>query len=187
MLGAAAVLFWAAEAPAQTELTLRGDSVTGLPGQNVTLTFRVDDFFSITEGMGTIQWDPQVIDYVHAGDFGIPAIDEGTFTLIPSGKLSFDWSSDSILGNTLPNGSVLFSLTFAVRGDPGAATTVAFTNGWTPLHFESPESINLPFSTVAGNVAVVPEPRATAAALALGLLTLVLRRRRKARGGPLAA
>jgi hypothetical protein len=116
--------------------------------------------------MGTIQWNPQVIDYVHAGDFGIPEINEGTFSRIPEGMLSFDWSSDDVLGSTLSDGSVLFSLTFGVRGDLGAATSVAFTNGWTELHFESAESIDLPFSSIAGNVAVVPEPGGSAVAIA---------------------
>jgi hypothetical protein len=166
-------------ARAQTGLTLRGDSVEGLPGHDVTLTFRADGFWQITEGMGTIQWDPQVMDYVHAGDFGIPEIDEGTFTLIPSGKLSFDWSSDNILGNTLADGSVLFSLTFNVRGSPGEATTVAFTNGWTELHFESAENINLPFSSMPGGVAVVPEPAVTTL-LAIGWMMLAVRSRRVA-------
>lgn len=155
-------------ARAQTGLTLRGDAVAGSPGSGVTLTFRVEGFWQITQGMGTIQWDPHVMDYVSAGDFGIPEVDEGTFTLIPSGKLAFDWSSDNILGNTLSNDTVLFSLTFNVRGDPGDATTVAFTNAFTPLHFESVENIDLPFSSVAGAVTVVPEP-GTAALLAAGV------------------
>lgn len=155
-------------AQAQNGLTLRGDSVEGEPGRDVTLLFRVDGFWEITQGMGTIQWDPEVMDYVSAGDFGIGAIDEGTFTRIPEGKLTFDWTSNSDIGNTLADGTVLFSLTFAVRGDPGDTTTVAFTNGWLPLHFESAESIDLPFSSVPGTVAVVPEP-GTTVLLALGL------------------
>lgn len=169
-------------ARAQTGLTLRGDSAQGLPGHDVTLTFRADGFWQITQGMGTIQWDPAVMDYVHAGDFGIPEIDEGTFSLIPSGKLTFDWSSDNILGNTLADGTVLFSLTFDVRGNAGDTTTVAFTDGWTPLHFESAENIDLPFSSVAGNVTVVPEP-GTTGLLALGALALVARRRWTKLGG----
>jgi hypothetical protein len=170
-------------ARAQTDLTLRGDSVDGYLGQNVTLDFRVENFWQITEGIGTIQWDPHVIDYVSAGDFGIPAINAGTFSRIPEGMLTFDWSSGANLGDTLPNGTVLFSLTFEVRGNPGEMTTVAFTNGWTPLQFESPESDNLPFSTVSGNVAVVPEPGGTAAVLALGILALVASRRWVGSGG----
>lgn len=164
-------------ARAQTGLTLRGDSVEGVEGRDVTVLFRVEGFWEITQGMGTIQWDPHVMDYVSAGDFGIPPLDAGTFTLIPSGKLAFDWNSNSLLGNTLADGAVLFSLTFSVRGAPGDATTVAFTNGWTPLHFESAESVDLPFSSVAGTVAVVPEPGMWAIVAPLALAGLALGRR----------
>jgi hypothetical protein len=181
---ALALLVVAGAAQAQTGLTLRGDSADGLPGRDVTLTFRADGFWQITEGMGTIQWDPSVMDYVHAGDFGIPEIDEGTFSLIPSGKLIFDWSSNNILGNTLADGSVLFSLTFNVRGEAGDTTSVAFTDGWTPLHFESAENIDLPFSSVPGSVTVVPEPGATAAVLALGVLICAVIRLRAGRESP---
>ncbi len=132
-------------ARAQTGLTLRGDSVSGETGHEITLTFRTEGFWQITQGMGTIQWDPHVIDYVHAGDFGIGALSSGSFSLIPDeGMLTFQWTSSATLGNTLPDGSILFSLTFGIHGTSGDTTSMAFTNGWTPLHFESAESINLP-------------------------------------------
>jgi hypothetical protein len=157
-------------AHAQTGLTLRGDSVVGETGHEVTITFRTEGFWQITQGMGTVQWDPHVIDYAHAGDFGIGALSPGSFSLIPDeGMLTFQWSSSASLGNTLPDGSVLFSLTFGIHGTTGETTSVAFTNGWTALHFESVENINLPFSSVSGNVTVVPEP-GTAALFGFGLM-----------------
>lgn len=159
----------------QTGLTLRGDAVDGENGHDVTMLFRTQGFWQITEGMGTIQWDSSVIDFVSAGDFGIPEIDGGTFTRIPEGKLTFDWTADGLLGNTLPDGSVLFSLTFNVRGGPGDSTAVAFTDGWTPVHFESVESDNLPFTSVSGTASVVPEP-AVWALLLLGGAALFLGR-----------
>ena len=163
LLGLAADRVWS-----QTGLTLRGEAVAGESGHDVTMIFRTDGFWQITQGMGTVQWDPSVIDFVSAGDFGIPAIDSETFTRIPEGMLSFDWTSSSLLGNTLSDGAILFSLTFNLRGAPGASTTVAFTDGWTPLHFESAESINLPFSSVSGTASIVPEPSALALVILAG-------------------
>jgi hypothetical protein len=157
---------------AQTGLTLKGEVVSGLPDGDVTIRFRTEGFWEITQGMGTIQWDPHVADYVSAGDFGIPELNEGTFSRIPEGMLTFDWNSTSSLGNTLADGTVLFSLNFGVRGAPGDTTSVDFTNAWTALHFESAENINLPFSSVPGGITVVPEPPVAAllvAALFLGL------------------
>lgn len=170
-------------AQAQTGLTLRGDAVMGDTGDEVTVVFRTEGFWQITEGMGTIQWTPEVMDYVHAGDFGIPEITAGTFSLIPTGRLIFQWSSDNITGNTLADGTVLFSLTFGLHGSPGQSTTVAFTDGWTELHFESAENINLPFSSDSANVSIVPEPASgllVFTGLAGGLLWY--RRRRMADG-----
>lgn len=168
-------------ARAQTGLTLRGDAVTGAAGDEVTVVFRTEGFWQITEGMGTIQWTPEVMDYVHAGDFGIPEITNGTFSLIPTGKLVFQWSSDNITGNTLADGTVLFSLTFGLRGSAGESTSVAFTDGWTPLHFESAENINLPFSSDPATVSVVPEP-ASGLLVFAGLAGCLLWRRRMANG-----
>lgn len=144
-------------ARAQTGLTLRGDTVMGDTGDEVTVVFRTEGFWQITQGMGTIQWTPEVMDYVHAGDFGIPEITNGTFSLIPTGRLIFQWIGNA-LGNTLPDGTILFSLTFGLHGNPGDSTTVAFTDSWTELHFESVENINLPFSSDSANVSIVPEP-----------------------------
>lgn len=162
----------------QTGLTLHGDLVEGEVGDNITLVFRTEGFWQITEGMGTLQWDPDVIDYVDAGDFGIPELDGGSFSRVPEGMLIFDWNADGVLGNTLPDGTILFSLTFAIRGAPGDSTTVAFTDGWTPLHFESAENINLPFSSAPGKVSVVPEP-STALLATCGLILAAVRRGRK--------
>lgn len=159
----------------QTGLTLRGDVVEGENGQDVKVIFRTEGFWQITEGMGTIQWDPHVIDYVNAGDFGIPELDEGAFTRVPEGMLIFDWSASGLLGNTLADGTILFSLTFDIRGEPGESTTVAFTDGWTELHFESAENINLPFSSTPGTVSIVPEP-STAGLVTVALLAAFRRR-----------
>jgi hypothetical protein len=167
----ALLLLAAPQGRAQT-LMLKGEVVSGLPDGDVTIRFRTEGFWEITQGMGTIQWDSHVADYVSAGDFGIPELNEAAFSRIPEGMLTFDWSSNSSLGNTLSDGTVLFSLTFGVRGAPGDTTSVDFTNGWTALHFESAENINLPFSSVPGGITVVPEPSAIAllaVALFLGL------------------
>ncbi|GAT34070.1 PEP-CTERM protein-sorting domain-containing protein [Terrimicrobium sacchariphilum] len=169
-------------AQAQTGLTLRGDAVTGAAGDEVTVVFRTVGFWQITEGMGTIQWTPTVMDYVHAGDFGIPEITNGTFSLIPTGRLIFQWSSDNVTGNTLDDGTVLFSLTFGLHGSPGASTTVAFTDGWTELHFQSAENINLPFSSDPANVSIVPEPASGFLVLAGLAGCLLWYRRRRLRG-----
>jgi hypothetical protein len=157
----ALLLLVAPQGWAQT-LTLKGEVVSGLSDGDVTIRFRTEGFWEITQGMGTIQWDPHVADYVSAGDFGIPELNEGTFSRIPEGMLTFDWDSNNSVGNTLADGTVLFSLTFGVRGSPGDTTSVEFTNGWTALHFESAVNINLPFSSVPGGITVVPEPSTTA-------------------------
>ena len=170
------LLLAAPQGRAQT-LTLKGEVVSGQPNGGVTIRFRTEGFWEITQGMGTIQWDSHVADYVSAGNFGIPELNEGTFSRIPEGMLIFDWSSNSSLGNTLADGTVLFSLTFGVRGSPGDKTSVDFTNGWTSLHFESAENINVPFSSVPGEITVVPESDAIAWAIGALLVGLCARRR----------
>lgn len=178
LLGASADIGWT-----QTGLTLRGDVAEGENGEDVRIVFRTEGFWEITQGMGTIQWDPQVMDYVSAGDFGIPELDNAAFSRIPEGMLIFDWSANSSLGNTLPDGTILFSLTFDIRGAPGDTTTVAFTNGWTPLHFESAESDDLPFTSVSGTVSVVPEPSTALLAIG-GIISVAAFRRPRSRTAP---
>lgn len=160
---------------AQTGLTLKGDTVTGQNGQTVEVVFRTEGFWEITQGMGTIQWDPSVMDYDDASRFGIPELNGGSFSRIPEGMLIFNWSSDNALGNTLADGTVLFALSFSIRGGPGDSTTVAFNDAWLALHFESAESIDLPFSSVPATVSVVPEP-ASGVLLLAGVLALLARR-----------
>lgn len=171
LLGLATVVI----APAQS-LEARGQTLNLPLGDHVDMEFRFDNFFEVLSGMGTIVWDPAVVDFggvTYTADIsGLSASSfyyEGT-----SGQLAFSWASTDILGATEPDNTVIFTLRFNARENAtlGATTQIAFSNAYTPLRFTSTTQNPYPFSSTPGEITIVPEP-AIPYLLLVGLLILV--------------
>ncbi|MEM6320077.1 MAG: gliding motility-associated C-terminal domain-containing protein [Bacteroidota bacterium] len=80
----------------------------------VCIDFQTSNFTDITDARFTLNWDPELLEFVRSENFNLQGLDETNIT-VNNGVLIFDWSDVS--GATLDNGSTLFSGCFRAIGD----------------------------------------------------------------------
>ncbi len=114
-----------------TTFTVTPQTVTGNPGDQFTVNIEVTDFNNILSMQYSMGWDASAIDFVPpVGNLtnalpGFTAANFGTNNA-GNGILTLSWLDPNVQGVTLPNGTVLYSLTFQILTATG--TDIAFTN-----------------------------------------------------------
>jgi gliding motility-associated-like protein len=108
---------------------------TVLEGSTISVPVSVANFNDVVSIQFTLQWDPAVVTYQNTGDYGLPGMSEFNFgeTDIANGRLTFVWFDGQVSGFTLPDDSVIFSVTFLAIGDLGDSSPVSFVNAPTPI------------------------------------------------------
>ncbi len=103
-----------------------GDSHVDVGG-TVTVPVRISGFAGVTTFQFTVGWDPAVLQWLEAKDYGIASLAEANFNLASTaqGWLAVSWDDPNLIGATLPDGSTLFSLAFRAVGPDDANTKVA--------------------------------------------------------------
>jgi hypothetical protein len=126
------------------------------PGETVTAKVQGSGLSRLTSVQLTLEWDPAVLRYLGTGHYGIPDLSAANFWtgLAASGKLALSWDETAANGVTLPDGTVLFTVSFAAIGPMGSASTVALADSM------APREIGLAFApaalrTVNGQVSLV--------------------------------
>src|ERR1700741_146713 len=106
------------------------------PGTQITVPVKVKDFLSIVSAQGTIQFNQSIISYVSVQNFGLAGMNASSFgtSQTGSGKLTFSWYDASLVGASLPDSAVLFSVKFNVVGTVGQVSPLTFIN--TPTMME---------------------------------------------------
>ncbi|MEQ1747651.1 MAG: cohesin domain-containing protein, partial [Saprospiraceae bacterium] len=133
-------------------LTALASNANGQTGQQVTVDVTVQDFADVSGLQFSMQWNPAVAQFDGLSNFGLPGLDNAAFNTgqAASGKLSVCWWTDVLSGGqTLPNNTVLFSLTFTLVGPTGSSTPVAFVE--TPTKIEVVNGDCDPFGLSTGN------------------------------------
>ena len=140
-------------AKAQT-VALAADSLSGLPGSQVSVPVLVSGFAGIATFQGTLEWDTAVVDYAGVSNFGLAGMNAGSFgtTLTGDGKLTFSWDDAMLQGVTLADSSVLFNVEFDLDGGMGTGTSLDFTSNPTALEFSDENFSIVPHQTTPGYI-----------------------------------
>ena len=128
--------FTITEAPNTTAVSGAGDNISGDPGTTVCMPIRVNDFDNIIGLQFSLNWDPAVVQYVEARNFGLTGVNDASFGegQTDAGTLTFNWIDMSLDGVTLVDGTSIFDVCFQVIGGAGTSTNISFTN--TPTQTE---------------------------------------------------
>lgn len=104
------------------------------PGERITMPLRVSSFNDVTSLQFTLGWDPGVLQYASLGSLGLRGLSTGNFSVAGTaeGKLTFAWDDPQATGVTLPDGSIIFSVTFEVVGEHGSRSLLVFDDAPTP-------------------------------------------------------
>jgi hypothetical protein len=126
------------------------------PGQTVTARVSVGGFHQVTSAQFTLAWDPAVLRYVGTGDYGLKGLSVESFgsQLTKNGKLTFLWDDPEVLGVTVTDGAVLFSVNFEVIGQAGSVCALALAGAPTAREVCVDAAV-VPFGAQDGNVTVV--------------------------------
>ena len=131
---------------------------SGNRGESFKAAVRVVDFSDVQAFQFTLDWNPDHFDFVETGDFAVPGLIAGSFGHFPElGRLTAVWNSAAAAGESLADGSVLFSLSFRAIGPDGASSTIEFTDDPT-LRFVVKSFADAPFQAVSGTLSIGRPP-----------------------------
>ncbi len=100
-------------------------------GATFSLDLQVEDFEMITGLQFSINWDPEVLEFVNVDNFGLPGLTtDGNFGMmqVDQGILRFAWFQQELTGVTLDDMSSIFSVWFKVVGNSSNTTQVTITD-----------------------------------------------------------
>ncbi|MCB0707514.1 MAG: gliding motility-associated C-terminal domain-containing protein [Saprospiraceae bacterium] len=103
----------------------------GVLGEEVCVDVTVENFVSLEQLAFSINWNPsqlqysQLINPLNLANFSTASYDDSNGGV---GSISIDWNSQTLNGNSLPNGSVIFTLCFDLIGDEGNCEDITITS-----------------------------------------------------------
>lgn len=101
------------------------------PGANVHIDIKVKNFEEITGTQFSLNWNPDVLEFSGADNFGLPDLSlDGNFGLtdVNDGKLRFAWYQNDLSGVTLDDMSTIFSIWFKAVGSLNESTQLMITD-----------------------------------------------------------
>ncbi len=99
------------------------DTVSGPKGSRVCVEVSVKDYVAIAEGAGVFKFDPSIAQF-DTMEVVYPLAYNTNYDLDSPGEFKVYWSSAQAIGDTLPDGKVLFRLCFNLVGDVGECTPI---------------------------------------------------------------
>ena len=131
-------------------------------GDQFSVGLPVDNFNNIVGVQFSMQWNPEVIQFVSAGGVNLPNASEPFGeAFVDSGTLTFLWvTADISTGITLDSGQILFTVHFQTVGTVGDSTQLAITNYPTPVLVLNNSGANVGL-THEGGLIRIEEPIST--------------------------
>lgn len=127
-------------------------------GSSFVADIRVDSFIDVG-GFGlSVNWDPNVLMFKGVSNLGVTLSELSGFNdqkATSHGELGFGWvNSSAIMGATLPDSTVLFSIMFDVIGNGGDTTSLRFTDTPVAREFADLSPALIPYTFTDGFVSI---------------------------------
>lgn len=114
-------------------VTINVPDINANQGETICVDFTVENFTEIVSMQFTVNWVPQVIEFVSATGVNLPNFGGGNINLLPSGnQLTLSWAPplDPV---TLPDGSAILQICFNVVGACGQSSLLEISSDPTPV------------------------------------------------------
>ena len=143
------------------DLTLTLEDLNNVQsGSEICMGVSVSDFTEILGMQFSINYDPNVLQFVSVGGFNLDGLIASSFGVPPStspGVITLSWLDNTLQGITLPDGTEIFEICFNVVGSGN--TTVSFSNSPTNIEVTDADENNVdPVITESGTVIINGEP-----------------------------
>jgi PKD repeat protein len=132
--------------------------LSGPTGSQVTVPVKVTGFQNIIGAQWDVQFDPSIVTYSSVQNFGLPGMTApGNFgiTNIASGSFTFSWGDPTLMGVSLADSAVVFSVTFNIVGANAAVSNLSFAN---TIEIIDNSFATVPFTTNNGSITVQNAP-----------------------------
>jgi hypothetical protein len=135
-------------------LTVAIDRVTVTEGELFCVQYRVYNFTDIQSLQMSLQWDPNIIEYLSVRDFRLPNFNQSNFNESQTnvGRLAFVWFGDDPVD--LPDNSLLFEICFRAIGGPGTSTDIIYNNSISIIEATDGSGDEVPIHQCNGNVKI---------------------------------
>ena len=99
-------------------------------------------------------FDQTVASFESVQQFGVNGMDANNFgtNLSSTGKLTFSWYDASLVGQTLADSTIIFSMKFNLIGSPGSTTNISFSNNPVTIEFIHSNFNSIPANLINGNI-----------------------------------
>ena len=99
----------------------------------ISVPIRVEDFEDVTGVQFSLTWDPALLHFEATGAYNLPGLNEASFGTpqsenIDDGTLTFAWDDPEANGETLSDGSTLFTVTFTPAGSSDERADISFAD-----------------------------------------------------------
>ncbi|NJK83102.1 MAG: hypothetical protein HC912_04065 [Saprospiraceae bacterium] len=111
-------------------LNLQISNATVSPGESFCVDVLVDNFTEIVSLDYSMGWETTLIEFESITNFGLPGLEISDFDLTRAnqGTLNLNWASETFRGETLPNGTVLYSVCFEAKDDAPLGFAILFSS-----------------------------------------------------------
>jgi len=139
----ALLLFLMSFSSTQAQVELNTEVFTTSTENEIVVVLTATNFEQMVAMQFSLNWDPSVLEFKEIGDFNLPDLTLGSFntTVAERGEFSVAWFDNSVSGQTVANGTNLFSVTFTKLSE--VPTSFFFDNTPTKIEF-----ISFPFNEV---------------------------------------
>jgi hypothetical protein len=133
------------------------------PGGTNEVLLTVAGFKGVTTAQFTLQWDPDVLQFIETRDYALEGLADGNFSPAYSGagKLTFSWDDPKGAGVTVADGSSIFAVQFQAIGVAGSSSTIEIVDSptirETTVNFTPAEMNSLPGRVTIGNTVEPPD------------------------------
>ena len=120
----------------------------------IVVVLTANNFERIVAMQFSLNWDPSVLEFKEIGDFNLPDLSEGTFNtaIVENGELSVAWFDTNVSGQSVEDGTNLFSITFTKLSEVPSA--FFFDNTPTKIEFVAFPFNEVPFNSTVNEIVV---------------------------------
>ncbi len=123
-------------------------------GQQVCVNVFTHNFSNILGMQFSINYDPNVLQFVQATNFGLPGLAGANFGNPAPGAVTFTWTDQELDGHTVANCTSIFTLCFNVTGGDGTNSVISFTSNPTPVEIIDGNEQNVAFNSCTGTLCI---------------------------------
>jgi hypothetical protein len=129
----------------------------GFESDTITMQFKCTGFQELIGMQMTFQWDTAEVEFLETGDYGLPALSGSNFGLtnIDQGYFIFLWDDPTLMGQSLPDSSTLFTASFIITASPNSLALVEVTDEPAEILIVNADFEALDHSTLPGLIKVL--------------------------------